>query len=453
MAFHSSDCTRARVRRAFLFVGVIFACLTVAAPLCIAKARPGGAMPAANRSPWVATWGSAMMATNRGEAPDFSNETLREIVHTSVGGARVRVWFSNRYGIEPLRIGAAHIAITGPETPSGSDSPVSDSAVAHPDAYAVDESAIVPGSDRTLTFHHQDSVVVPPGSTIVSDPVSLDVPAFSNLSISVYFPDHTMGTTEHELALQTSYASNGNTVAAAKLDAKAWREHSWYFLSGVDVAAPHDSAVIAFGDSITDGWQSTANKNARWPDFLARRLANNPNTSQAGVLGMVNVGISGNRVLLDGYGPNALSRIDRDIVARSGARYVIVLESINDIGRYMTDHQPYGNLAERLEAGLAQMASQAHQHGMRVFGATLTPYQGCGYYSAAGNQVRQAVNQWIRTSHSFDGVVDFDKAVRDPQNPQRYAPQYDSGDHLHPSDAGYKAMADAVNLGLFTAGR
>ena len=457
MSFHFSHCIRARVRSAFRSVGPGCVILLLAAPLCVAASArsTAGTQPRPSHTAWVASWGSAMLATDRGEAPDFSNETLREIVHTSVGGPRVRVWFSNRFGSEPLRIGAAHVALTAAGTPSGSDSPrADDEGPGGPSAYsAVDESAIQPGSDRTLTFHHQGSVVIPPGSTIVSDPVSLDVPALANLSISVYFPGHTMGTTEHELALQTSYASNGDTVDAAKLDAKAWREHSWYFLSGVDVAAPHDSAVIAFGDSITDGWQSTPNKNDRWPDFLAKRLAANSGTREAGVLGVVNVGISGNRVLLDGAGPNAVSRIDRDIVARSGARFMIVLESINDIGRFASDHQPYGNLTERLEAGLAQMATQAHQHGMRVFGATLTPYQGCGYYSAAGDQVRQGVNQWIRASHTFDGVVDFDKAVRDPQNPLRFAPQYDSGDHLHPSNAGYKAMANAIDLSLFTRGR
>jgi len=412
-------------------VGLLFA-----APVCrAASARPNHRA----RSPWVATWGAAMMPTHHGTAPDFSGKTLREIVHASIAGKQVRVWFSNRFGAEPLHIGAAHIALSTRSTTN--------------EAGAAEDGGIQASSDRTLTFHHLGSVVIAPGATIVSDPVSLNVPALSNLSVSIYLPDHTMGLTEHELALETSYAATGNVVNAPSLAGKSWPEPSWYFLSGVDVDSPGDSAIIAFGDSITDGWRSTADENRRWPDDLARRLASDPGTEHAGVLGVVNVGISGNRVLLDGYGPNALSRIDRDVVARSGARYMIVLESINDIGRFASDHQPYGDLAQRLETGLTQLAMQAHQHGMLVFGATLTPYKGCGYYSPAGDGIRQAVNRWIRTTHVFDGVVDFDKAVRDPQHPLQFAPQYDSGDHLHPNDAGYKAMAAAIPLKLFTGNR
>lgn len=375
-------------------------------------------------SPWVATWGAAMRATPPGTAPDFSGQTLRQIVHTSVDGQQVRVWFSNRFGDEPLHIGAAHIALSGNA-----------------------------GSDRTLTFHHLTSVTIPPGATIVSDAATMGVPAFSNVAVSVYFPGCAMGTTEHNLALQTSYSAPGSVVEAASLGAVTRPVHAWYFLTGVDVYAPGDSAVVTMGDSITDGDHSSPGENHRWPDFLAARLAADPGTRDAGVLGVANAGLDGNRVLLNGWGPDAVSRIDRDILARSGARYLILLESINDIGLHETNHQPYGDLAERLEAGLAQIAAQAHQHGIRVFGATLTPYLGSEYYSAAGDTVRQAVNRWIRSTRVFDGVIEFDKTVRDPRNPLRYAPQYDSGDHLHPNDAGYKAMADAVDLSLFTKQR
>jgi len=407
----------------------------MAAPFCAA------ANPSANRavkSPWVATWGAGMIATEPGSAPDVSGQTLREIVHTSVGGQQVRVWLSNRFGTEPLHIGAAHIAL---DADGGGG--------VNPDE-STNESAVQPGSDRTLTFNHLGAITIPPGAVIVSDPVTLNVPALSDLAVSIYFPDHTMATTEHSSAQQTSYAATGNVVDVPDLAGKMWPEESWYVLSGVDVYAPGDSAVVAFGDSITDGAYATVNENHRWPDYLAARLAADAKTRSAGVLGVVNVGIGGNRVLLDGAGPNAVSRVDWDVLARSGARYLIVLESINDIGRYVSDHQPYGDLTQRLESGLAQLAAQAHQHGIRVIGATVTPYQGCGYYSPAGDDVRQAVNQWIRTSHSFDGVADFDQAVRDPQNPLRFAPQYDSGDHLHPKDAGYQAMANAIDLALFT---
>ncbi|HET9087169.1 MAG TPA: SGNH/GDSL hydrolase family protein, partial [Acidobacteriaceae bacterium] len=356
----------------------------------------------------------------------FSAETLRQIVHVSVGGDQTRVWFSNRFGQAPLRIGSAHVALSA------------------------QGNSIVDGSDRELTFDHLTSIVIPPGATIVSDPVTLHVPAFANLAISTYFPGMALASTEHTLALATSYATGGNHVDAAQWDTAAATEKAWYFLSGVDVYAPHDSAVVAFGDSITDGWRSTADQNRRWPDDLATRLASAPNTAKAGVLGVVNSGISGNRVLLDGAGPNALARFDDDVLARSNARYLIVMESVNDIGRYARDRQPYGNLAERLESGLAQMAVQAHQHGIAVFAATLTPYKGCTYYSPEGEAVRHQLNQWIRTSHVFDGVVDFAKATRDPQHPLRFLPEYDSGDHLHPNDAGFKAMAAAIDLNLFT---
>lgn len=416
----------------------------VCAGLLLAAQFGSAATPPQNQpynSTWVATWGAGMVATEPGAAPDFSGKTLRQIVHTSVAGQRVRIWLSNRFGIQSLYVGAAHVALSA----TGSVGVNEDG--------TPNQSAIQAGSDRTLTFHGIASVVIPPGAVIVSDPVPLDVPAFSDLAISTYFPGYAMGDTEHTLALQTSYAATGNVADAPTLVGKSWPLDSWYFLAGVDVYAPGDSAVVMLGDSITDGDHSSPGENHRWPNFLAARLAASPATQKAGVLGTVDSGIDGNSVLLDGGGPNALSRIDRDILARSGARYLIVLESINDIGRYTTDHQPYGDLAARLEAGLAQIAAQAHQHNMVVIGATLTPYQGCEYYSAAGDAVRQALNQWIRTSPTFDGVADFDKAVRDPQKPLHFAAQYDSGDHLHPKDAGYKAMANAIDLSLFTRNR
>lgn len=435
-SFHSSYIFRAGRHRASRSLAVACLGLLTTASLCAAKVPDR-----AQSSPWVATWGAAMTATNPGVASDFTGKTLREIVHTSVAGQQVRVWLSNRFGSEPLHIGAAHVGLSA-----------SASVGVNKDG-TPNESGIQSGSDRTLTFHHSNSVTIPPYAAIVSDPVTLNVPALSNLAISMYFPDHTMATTEHSYADQISYAATGDVVGAPDLAGKSWTKDSWYVLSGVDVYAPGDSAVVAFGDSITDGAYATVNENHRWPDYLAARLAADATTQKAGVLGLVNVGIGGNRVLLDGYGPNAVSRVDWDVLARSGARFLIVLESINDIGRFTSDHQPYGDLAQRLEVGLAQLAAQAHQHNIAVIGATITPYQGCGYYSTDGDAVRQAVNEWIRTSHTFDGVADFDKAVRDPQNPLHFAAQYDSGDHLHPKDAGYQAMANAIDLSLFTKKR
>jgi lysophospholipase L1-like esterase len=377
-------------------------------------------------SPWVATWGAAMMATRAGHAPDFTGQTLRQIVHVSAGGEQARVWFSNRFGTEPIVMGAAHIAL-------------------RTNADAIDLT-----SDHALTFNGDPSVTIPPGATIVSDPVAIHLSAFANLAVSSYFPNRTMGKTQHGLANQTSYRASGNQTSAASLTDTAKPMESWYFLTGLDVVAPRESAVVTLGDSITDGARSTPDTNHRWPDDLAARLAADANTKAAGVLGVVNVGISGNRVLLDGTGPNAVSRFNRDVLARSGARDLIVLESINDIARYADHHQLYGDLEQRLETAFAEMAKQAHQHGIRIFGATLTPYQGCGCLTAEGESVRDGLNHWIRTSPVLDGYVDFDEATHDPQHPLQYLPQYDSGDHVHPSDAGYQVMANAIELSLFT---
>lgn len=395
------------------------------AGMTAAAAGPATSAPPLPPSPWVATWGAAMLPSDN-NAPDLSGQTLRQIVHVSVGGSQARAWFSNRYGQEPLHIGAAHLALSA------------------------QGSAVQPGTDNTLTFHHSPSVTIPPGATVVSDPVGLQIPAFANVVVSTYFPQMTVASTEHSLALQTSYASEGNLVSAATLPIDAAKEKAWYFLSGVDVNAPKDSAVVAFGDSITDGWRSTPNENRRWPDILATRLAATSNGTQTGLLGVVNAGISGNRVLLDGAGPNALSRFDSDVLARSNVRDLIILESINDIGRYTRDRQPYGDLLQRLEFGISEMAMQAHQHGIRVFGATLTPYANCGYASAQGEQVREGLNEWIRTTRVLDGFFDFDKATRDPAHPNQFLPKYDSDDHLHPNDAGYKAMADSIDLNVLT---
>jgi lysophospholipase L1-like esterase len=435
-SFPSSLSLEGRVGSASPKLAAGFVALAMASFMLMVPA--GHAADAPAHSPWVATWGAAMLATDAGDAPDFTGQTLREIVHSSIGGQQARVWLSNRFGAVPLHIGAAHIALSA----TGSFGTNSDG--------TPNQSGIQAGTDHALTFNGMGTVVIPPGAEVVSDPVALNVPALTDIAVSLYFPDRTMATTEHSDSNQISYAAKGNQVDAADLGGKSWESQPWYVVSGVDVDAPGDSAVIALGDSITDGAYATVNENHRWPDYLATRLAADPGTKKAGVLGVVDVGIGGNRVLLDGAGPNAVSRINPDVIARSGARYVIILESINDIGRFTSNHQPYGDLTQRLEAGIAQIAAQAHQHGIQVIGATLTPYQGCKYYSDAGNEVRNAVNQWIRTSSIFDGVADFDKAVRDPQNSQQFAAQYDSGDHLHPKDAGYEAMAGAIDLSLFT---
>ena len=387
-------------------------------------------------SPWVATWGTALVDPGSSNYPDLTQETLRMVIHTSVGGPQVRIWLSNRYGTAPLKIGAAHIAI---------------SAEPNPNVAGTDVSGIKPETDRALTFDHRPFAVIAPGSTIVSDPVALNVEPLSNLAVSLYFPERTLGNTIHGGANQTAYAIPGNVVDASSMPTRAWTRGSWYFLSGVDVFAPGASAVVAYGDSITDGNHSTTNANHRWPDYLAARLAADPASRNAGILGMVNTGISGNRVLLEGDGPSAMARLEWDVLSRSGVKYLILFHGINDIEYVARFRQPYGDLVQGIEAGLTQIATQAHDHGIRVIGATqMTDCRPPQCVWPDQEAARTELNHWIKTSNVFDGVIDFDTAMRDSEHPTWMLQEYNSGDYVHPNDTGYKAMANAIDLTLFT---
>jgi lysophospholipase L1-like esterase len=352
--------------------------------------------------------------------------TLREIVHVSIGGPQVRVIFTNEFGTDPLTIGSAHIAVS-----QGGSS-----------------INLVAASSAGLTFGGRTSVTVPPGALIVSDPVPVTVPAESDLAVSFFLPAQPIHQiSQHGGADQTNYRAPGNVVGAKILDDPA-EFRSWVFLKDVDVLAPaRGASVVAFGDSITDGAYAAVNQNARWPDELARRLVADKRTADVGVL---NEGIGGNRILHDNAGPSALARFDRDVIAQAGIKYVIILEAINDIGHAYDTKRPYDVVsADDLITGYKQMAARAHMHGIKVYFATLTPYTGAGYMSPAGEEVRQTLNSWIRTTHDSDGFVDFDKATADPAHPDTFLPAYDHGDHLHPSDPGYKAMGDAIDLSLF----
>ena len=353
--------------------------------------------------------------------------TLREIVHVSIGGPQVRVVFTNEFGTEPLTIASAHVGV------SQGGSTIN----------------LVSASSAGLTFGGRTSVTIPPGALIVSDPAAVSVPAESDLAVSLFLPAQTIHQlSQHGGADQVSYRAPGNVVGAKTLDDPA-EFRSWLFLKGVDVMAPaRGSAVVAFGDSITDGAFATVNQNARWPDELGRRLVADKRTADIGVL---NEGIGGNRILHDNTGPSALARFDRDVLAQAGVKYLIILEAINDVGHAYDPNRPYDVVsADDLITGYKQMADRAHMHGIKVYFATLTPYTGAGYMSAAGEEVRQALNTWIRSNHDADGVIDFDKATADPAHPDTFLPAYDHGDHLHPSDPGYKAMGDVIDLNLFT---
>jgi lysophospholipase L1-like esterase len=375
---------------------------------------------------WVGTWATSPVALSNTEGKYGAEDTtFREIVHISLGGNSARVILSNEFGLDSLTINAASIALhaTG--------------------------SSIDPASARPLTFNGHASVTIPPGSLAVTDPVSLKLPPFANVAVSFSLPaQKIIQVTHHSFANQTSYTAPGNAVSAAALDNPATISN-WPFLKGVDVLASGNSAsIVAFGDSITDGAHSTKDTNQRWPDILAARLQADKKTRDLGVL---NEGIGGNRVLHDNTGPNALARFDRDVLAQAGVKYLVFLESINDIGHAQDPVNPYDVVsADDLIAGLTQLATRAHTHGIKVYGATLTPYVGAKYSSPAGEEMRQAINKWIRTTNILDGFIDFDKATQDPAKPEVFSATADSGDHLHPSDAGYKAMGDTIDLNLFT---
>jgi lysophospholipase L1-like esterase len=378
---------------------------------------------------WVGTWASSpLLDAHVKNAEDLltaatqSGATLREVVHVSIGGETLRVRFSNLYGTSPLVIGPVEIAQT------------------------LKGVAIVPGTNKAVTFNGQPSVSIPPGALAVSDPASFKLAPLSDLTVSFFLPNPTGPVTEHQLGNATSYHVTGNVVSSASLESPTTAT-SWYYLNGVDtLAAAEAGAVITIGDSITDGAKSTIDTNQRWPDELARRLQADPKYRNLSVL---NEGISGNKILLDGAGPNALARFDRDILAQNGAKYLLILEGINDIGR-LHGTPDAGLTAADLIAALNQMVVRAHAHGIAVIGCTLTPYHGAGYYTENGEAIRKAVNEWIRTGGVLDGFVDFEAAVRDPNHPDTFLPNVDPGDHLHPNDAGYKAMGDAIDLKLFT---
>jgi lysophospholipase L1-like esterase len=362
----------------------------------------------------------------------FKNQTLRQIAHITLGGSRLRVVLSNTFGTVPLTIGAAQIALRDKD------------------------AAIVPQSNRVLTFGGMARTTVPAGAILVSDSVDLLAPDFADLAIDLFLPDDTAAMkspiTTHPASWQTNYVSPpGNHAGAIVMPVQtttAYRRGdglptaTWFFLARIEVMAPEQAgAIVTIGDSITDGTGSTTDANNRWPDHLARRLAN------AGLrMAVLNAGIGGNRVLSDGNGPSALARFDRDVIAQPGVTHLIVLEGINDIGQGRQNASPS---AADLIGAHRQMIERAHSRGIRTYGATLTPFEGSNNWTSEGEAKRQALNEWIRTSNAYDAVFDFDAAVRDPNHPTKTLAQFDPGDHLHLNADGYRAMANAIDLALF----
>ena len=358
--------------------------------------------------------------------PEVTNQTIRQMVRLSMGGNALRIRISNELGTAPLVIGAAHVAKPGQE--SGS---------------------IDPATDHLVTFGGRPSVTILPGAPAVSDPVSLDIKALDSVAISLFVPRDTGPTATHPLGRATAFLADGGDMTGSPTLTKPQTSTARFFLSGVDVEAPSGSAIVTLGDSITDGYGSTLDANRRWPDILAERL------SQAGTpLAVVDAGISGNRILHDmpeaQFGPAAIARFDRDVLAVPGVRTVILMESINDIGHSGSADLPEQKVsAEDIIAGMRQIIDRAHGRGLRILGATLTPYAGTvfpGYFTQEGEASRQAVNHFIREGGAFDGVIDFDAVVRDPARPDHIAAEYDFGDHLHPNDAGYRKMGESIDL-------
>jgi lysophospholipase L1-like esterase len=394
---------------------------------------------------WVGTWATAAQPFIPSTLQTYRNQSLRLIVHTSVGGKKVRIKISNTYGDSPLPIGGVHIA----RRTSGAE--------------------IDPRSDRSLEFQGKSSTTVPAGSMVVSDPVELDVPALSDLTISLFLPQRTEAKTSHSMAKQTSYVSpgTGDSTAAVKFPI-AKEIHSWPFLTGVDVEVPPDAvAIVAFGSSLTDGDGTTADTNRRWPDVLAERLQKSGGRNAE--IGVLNEGVIGNRLLHDSpkgannpfgaaLGQAGLARFERDVLAQAGVRYVIVGLGINDILFPAFPFTPRSEevTADDIISGYRQLIMRGHQNGIRVIGTTNPPFEHSAFeglvtafYTPEREAVRQQVNDWIRSSGQFDDVVDLDAAVRDPSHPTQLLPAYDSGDHLHPNDAGCRAEGNAFPLALF----
>jgi enterochelin esterase-like enzyme/lysophospholipase L1-like esterase len=376
---------------------------------------PAPAAPPPTQGPRVGPGPSNMPAT-------FEDQTIRMTLRASLGGQQVRIALSNMLGAQAVEIGAAHIAVH-----KGS-------------------GVIVPQTDRALTFSGKPSLLLASGVLAISDPVSLTVAPMADLAVSLYLPRQTGQPTKHEVGVHTAYIAKGDATASERLDVIATTT-AYAWLSGVDVLAPaHAYTIVTLGDSITDGFATTTDADRAWPTLLAKRLRENPRTRHVGV---VNQGISANQVLRNGAGLSMVARVDRDVLGRPGVKWVVLLGGINDINFRARTREIESFTADDLIAGYRQIIDRCHAHGIKIMGATLTPQEGLPVATARGEEIRQAVNRWMRTSRQFDAVVDFDAAVRDPEHPARLEPEFDPGDFLHPNDAGNAAMAAAFDLRLF----
>lgn len=396
------------MRRLLVFGAVVVTVLSGASSAATEQPTPGG---------WVGTWAAAPGTGVANTQNGYPNYSIRNVVHTSAGGTKARVRLANTFGTAPLVLGHVTIAVAASNTAPAAE----------------------PGTMRTLTFGGQEQVTVPAAAEVVSDPVALDVPRDGDLLVTTFTPTPSGPVTYHASGNQTSFFTRDGDFADQESGAAfTERTGAWHYVSGVEVESrTARGTIVAFGDSITDGSGSAANANNRWPDLLSDRLR--------GKRGVLNAGIGGNRLLLDvpgsAFGRNALARFADDVLSLGDIRTLIVLEGINDI-----QQSPHQTDPAQLISAYRQLIAQAKAHGIRVVGGTLTPFKGWQVWDETLEATRGAVNEFIRTSGAFDAVIDFDKAVRDPADPLRMAAAYDSGDHLHPNDAGYRAMANSINL-------
>jgi lysophospholipase L1-like esterase len=380
------------------------------------------AIASAQSGHWVGTWGCGPQLTDPGNLPPalLANSTLRQFVHVTIGGNHLRIRFSNAYGTDSVTMNSVHVALAAGAGSAGSGN-------------------INAATDKALTFHGAPSVVIPAGEVVMSDPLNYNLPALTNLAITIYFGNISATTINgHPGSRTTSFIIGSNVVTAASMNGAATTQH-WYIITGIDVLADNSShALVTLGDSITDGRGSDTDGNNRWPDDLAQRLLANSTTTNVAVL---NMGIGGGGIYA-GLGPSAIARFDRDVLNQSGARWVIIFEGVNDIGG--------GTSASSLITAYQQFIAKAHARNIRAYGATITPFGGNSYYTTAHEAARQTVNTWIRTNNLYDAVIDFDVIVRNPVTLTNLQSVYDSGDGLHLNPTGYHAMANAIDLNLFT---